>query len=751
MVPSCHTSGVLRLTKPLFCAGAALLLYCAPQQALAANRSVTWTTQDDFERNAATTSVITTRTFLDTASASGDLKIGLPRDIVTTATFNQLTANNKIYSTGTDRNSLAVLDAESNTLVKSIALPGKPSGAVFNSVNNKLYVGVSNDNKVVVIDCATDTVSATLTLGNKVYAALYNPVRNKVYVANTEDQTVSVLDGATDAVLATIPVTAGAYSAYLNQAGTRVYFTSKLNQYVVVVNAESDQVVKSVEIDPSTSLLGGNATGNVGLQSLSGIPADKLRLSWNNEPLQPGQKILFQVRTAADAASLGGASYLGPDGTGDSWYQAGTSGVIAQTENDASVTDSIDLPVPYAPATEIQVKLVSDGIATPVLHSVTLEYLTYPDLVVSAVSGPSVGVIGSNIQISTALANQGGEPAGPFKVALSLYNTATGTLIPLGERSVQGLAAGGSDSGSTTVSLASVPAGSYTMKACADSADTVLEGIENNNCTLGNAISIVTPPDLVVTYTAGPHTTYCSEDEVPVCNDIYANPMQLGTSYNQWTPANFTNQGGYQAGPFKVTMYLTNGTNQYLYAQQTVPSLAAGASSGVSLTSTVPWIPVGTYTFKTCIDTDNQVAEGDETNNCTFGTTVNVVGVDLIANSALINPLGTPPSSLAIGSSPVIHLSVANIGGGSVPAGTVEAIYFHNNATGVDYFFASKATRALSSMQSDMSLANHVTGTISSAIPPGNYTLKACADITNVLRETDETNNCFYGLTLNLY
>ena len=247
-----------------------------------------------------------------------------------------------------------------------------------------------------------------------------------------------------------------------------------------------------MEIESPVNLLGGQAPGNVGLRvdaQAKGITsASALYLSWNYDDPGANQKI-HELRTAQDITSLDSAIYKGPNGTAD-WYDLSTSGATTTTETDGTKTTTVNVNAPYTPAAEIQIKLSSDGLSTPVLHSVTLSYESYPDLIVTNATVPSLGTIGSPISVSTTVANQGTGAADTSKVGIYLYNTAKETSYFLGDRTVAQLAAGASDSGSITVTIPTVPTGNYYLKACADYTNLVVEGNETNNCTLGNAISI---------------------------------------------------------------------------------------------------------------------------------------------------------------------------------------------------------------------------------------------------------------------
>ncbi|ABQ27996.1 CARDB domain-containing protein [Geotalea uraniireducens] len=685
------------------------------QPACAAMSSVTWTTQPDFENNASTTNTPTTRVNIDTTTVSGDVKIGIPKDLLSTATIINNTSNNKVYTIGAERNSVAVINATTKELLPSIPLPAQPSGAVYNSVNNKLYVGYYNDNKVSVIDCVTDTVIATVTVGNGANAALYNPTNNKVYIANMTDQTVSVLDGISDTVIATVQVIAGPYTASYNLATNKVYLTNKFNNVVSVIDGASNQVEKSLEIEPVVSMLSGLRVTGV-------APFDKAHLSWNYDELTTGQKIQFQVRTAQDLTSLESAQYLGPDGSADTWYDLTTSGA---TTVDGPVvngiqtkTTSIDLNIQYAHVAELRLKLSSSDMTTPVLHAVTLAYESYTDLEITDVSGPATGVIGNSVTISTTAFNKGTDSATAFKIGIYLDDL-KGTSCYLGERTVTSLAPKTPDTGSITVIIPTAcKTGDYYLKAIADYTNLVVEGDETNNTKLGNNITISSvQPDLVVKNVSG---------TVSGGKLTYSVTIQ--------------NRGINAAGnyAFPTAIYISSDaaitTSDYLidanYAH--IPG-----NSEVILTGTrsvPPNLPPGNYYIGAYADYTNQVPEFDETNNSLAGNQP-YINNDLIV---------TAVSGTVANGKVTYSVTVKNVGNGV--AGNYAfptAIYISSDAAITTSDYLIDANYAHIPGNSEVILTG--TRSVPPNLPPGNYYIGAYADYTNQVPESDETNNSLAG------
>ena len=483
-------SALLLLMSGLAVAGA------STGTALAAQ--VTWTTQGDFETNESTTGTPTTRLNIDTASMPGSVQMALQDDVATThAALTCVTSGDKVYSIGVGSTFVAVVDATTDELkVKKIPIGTTAAGLVYNPAYNKVYVGKYNSNEVVVIDAGSDEVIRTLTLGNGAFAAAYNSIDNKVYIANTGDRTVSVLDGATDNEMVTprLPMTAGATIATYDSNKNRVYLTSKASQYVTVIEGGNNQV-KSVEIEAAPISIISGLEVDAPAEGITS--ANSMLLSWDSNCVRSTEKLELQIRTTLEE------DYHGPDGTAASWYQ--TTACVDDIVIPVTTTVNFD---GYAPFTQIQARLSSDRLTTPVLNEVRLAYEALPDLIVSGISTVStvstVTPVGTKatFDVTVTVTNQGGGSAAASKVAAYLYNETTGTSYYLKDYQIGILPADGSQTVVIPVTLPDLPVGAYKIKGCADYLLEVAETTDDNNCTLGNIIT-VQGKDLVISSLSG--------------------------------------------------------------------------------------------------------------------------------------------------------------------------------------------------------------------------------------------------------
>ena len=110
-----------------------------------------------------------------------------------------------------------------------------------------------------------------------------------------------------------------------------------------------------------------------------------------------------------------------------------------------------------------------------------------PDLMISAMTSPSTGTAGGTISVADTVRNSGAEAAGASttRFYLSLNGILDGSDILLnGTRAVGALAAGATDSGTTSLTLPAGVTGLYYIIAVADGGAVVAESSETNNTLL---------------------------------------------------------------------------------------------------------------------------------------------------------------------------------------------------------------------------------------------------------------------------
>jgi len=340
-----------------------------------------------------------------------------------------------------------------------------------------------------------------------------------------------------------------------------------------------------------------------------------------------------------------------------------------------------------------------------------------PDLVVSALTNPASAAAGSTITVSDTTKNQGG---GAAESSVTFFYLSANVLLDapdvlIGNRAVGPLAAGASDSVTTTLTIPpDTPAGVYYVLAKADATGLVPETQESNNVKFN--LSMWIGPDLIESSVIVP--TAAGAGAVLVVSDTVKN------------------QGSGAAGASTTAFYfstnLTLEPSDPLIGTRVVPPLAASATSAASTSLTIPdGTATGTYYIIVKCDANNDVLESAETNNVSWGVTK--VGPDLSIASL------TTVSTAAAGATIAITDSTKNVGGGAA-ANSTTRYYLSTNITldAGDVAIGARAIGPLAAGASDTATASAV---IPSSTAAGLYYLIAVSDADGVITETAETNN----------
>jgi YVTN family beta-propeller protein len=118
-----------------------------------------------------------------------------------------------------------VLDANSFSTIKSIAVGGVPRGMALSAKGDRLFVTNSWDDTLSVIDTATLSVVATWHVGAEPSGVVTDPGATHIYVANRVSDDVSVLNAQTGEEEKRLAGGRGASYLTLSPDGGRIYST----------------------------------------------------------------------------------------------------------------------------------------------------------------------------------------------------------------------------------------------------------------------------------------------------------------------------------------------------------------------------------------------------------------------------------------------------------------------------------------------------------------------------------------------
>jgi YVTN family beta-propeller protein len=160
-------------------------------------------------------------------------------------------AENKIYI---QNGNIWVIDGANDSIIESI--PAGVTTAVLNPLRNKIYGTNPNyADKLAVVDCQTDSVIKEMVIGGWVSGAFYHPIRNKLYCFS-EYGVIAVYDGNTFRAMKTVVLPEGELldtqlnnPFAWNERQDLIYFgvireNVPESSYIAVFNPESDSIVQ---------------------------------------------------------------------------------------------------------------------------------------------------------------------------------------------------------------------------------------------------------------------------------------------------------------------------------------------------------------------------------------------------------------------------------------------------------------------------------------------------------------------------
>ncbi|WP_437730746.1 CARDB domain-containing protein [Sorangium sp. So ce1335] len=339
----------------------------------------------------------------------------------------------------------------------------------------------------------------------------------------------------------------------------------------------------------------------------------------------------------------------------------------------------------------------------------------WPDLIISAASGPPSVLPGSGFDAEVTVCNQGTNP-GSSMVELRLSADAASTAADALAGSAEAPYLDPGECAAVTIhASAYVADGAYHLGAIVDPYGSQPELIETNNATAGDLIGIGSRPDLIISAVSGPPSLMPGsgfDASVTVCNQ--------GTtpSYGVDVALLLSSDGAIAPSEFHAG-------NAY------VPGLSPGQCASVAVPASA-YVPDGAYHLGAIVDPGGSLAELIETNNASAGRAIGVGH----APDLVVSAVSGPPSVLPGGPFDA-SVTVCNQG--------TQTSY----GTNVELFLSADATLTTADSPAgggpvpDLDPGQCATVTFPSTAyaPDGAYHLGAIVDGYGWVPELIETNN----------
>jgi subtilase family serine protease len=307
---------------------------------------------------------------------------------------------------------------------------------------------------------------------------------------------------------------------------------------------------------------------------------------------------------------------------------------------------------------------------------------------------------------------------------LSTDDVLDGGDVLLGARNIAALAAGGSSTAITTLTLpasTSVPA-TYRVIAFVDALGQAIELDETNNTAVSSPLPVTAyRPDLTIPVLTVPAAARAGR------------PLGITHTVRNLGPA--------AAGAFVIRFYLSSDDvldpGDVLLGARNVAGLAAGASSAAITTVTLPADTVvpASYRVIAVADALDQQVELDESNNVTVSAPV---ALTAYRPEIVITALAAP-AVVQAGRPMTISHTVRNAG--PAPAGPFVIRFFLSADDRPDASDVLLGTRAIGGLGAGLSSAAAMSMTVPASVGAGAYRIIAVADAADQQAELDETND----------
>jgi YVTN family beta-propeller protein len=175
----------------------------------------------------------------------------------------------RLYVSNEDGQSVTVLDAESGTVIETIAIGKRPRGLKVTADGSRLFVAVSGLPKcppsvpdeecaklerdlkadgIAVVDTATHKVLQVLHAGSDPEQFALSRDGKRLFVANEDTATMSVVDIASGAVVQRVPVGREPEGVAVTPDGRWVLITNESDNSVSIIDTGTLKIAKSVQV-----------------------------------------------------------------------------------------------------------------------------------------------------------------------------------------------------------------------------------------------------------------------------------------------------------------------------------------------------------------------------------------------------------------------------------------------------------------------------------------------------------------------
>ena len=166
------------------------------------------------------------------------------------ASLAQPTSADTLYVTLERDHALAVVDAESGKLSRTVKIGKRPRGIALSKDQKQLYVAASDSNTIQIIDAATLKIVGKLPSGKDPETFALDPSGTRMYVSNEDDNRVTVIDIAQQKSIKQVPVGVEPEGITVSPDGRWVVSASETTNMAHWIDGEKLEIADNTLVDP---------------------------------------------------------------------------------------------------------------------------------------------------------------------------------------------------------------------------------------------------------------------------------------------------------------------------------------------------------------------------------------------------------------------------------------------------------------------------------------------------------------------
>ncbi len=168
----------------------------------------------------------------------------------------------RLYVTNAAKDSVSVIDAQTNSVTAVIAVPDSPTCCVASNSGQYVYVSCPAARSVAVIDVAGDSVVRSIPIDGKPDRLALLPNDSFLYVAHADSGFVSVIRTDNDSVIARVAVAVTPTGIAVKPGGEYVYVASEAGNAITVIRTADNKITSLAGIGGGPTDVAFSPTGD---------------------------------------------------------------------------------------------------------------------------------------------------------------------------------------------------------------------------------------------------------------------------------------------------------------------------------------------------------------------------------------------------------------------------------------------------------------------------------------------------------